>query len=56
MNPSLFPYGRETSKDLHTIAVRDPGHSFGLPNPEYPWRVAQHVPESPTEGDGGATA
>ena len=30
MNPSLFPYGRETSKDLHTINVRDPGQVFGL--------------------------
>jgi hypothetical protein len=30
MNPSPFPYGLETSRDLHTIVVRDPGLPFGL--------------------------
>jgi hypothetical protein len=30
MNPSPFPCGQETSRDLHIIVVRDPGLPFGL--------------------------
>ena len=30
VNPSSFPHGRETSRDLHTIAIRDSGQPVGL--------------------------
>jgi hypothetical protein len=30
MNPSPFPYGLETSRDLQTIVVRDSGLPLGL--------------------------
>jgi hypothetical protein len=30
MNPSPFPYGLETSRDLQTIIVRDSGLPVGL--------------------------
>src|SRR5471032_3549644 len=30
MNPSPFSCGLETSRDLHTIVVRDSGQPFGL--------------------------
>jgi hypothetical protein len=30
VNPSPFPFGLETSRDLHSVVVRDPGLPFGL--------------------------
>jgi hypothetical protein len=42
MNPSPFPYGLETSRDLHTIIiVRDSGQPFGFCFPDI--HVARHI-------------
>jgi hypothetical protein len=30
MYSSPFPYSLETSRDLHSIVVRDSGHCFGF--------------------------